>query len=189
MVGVNTNISLQTRVRVHVLYDVVKNLAFSFGFPVDIEKTLEKGIRERQYISSIIAYYIGDNEKAVGKVSIDIDWKTYELFATTDTGKEITTKRDIPLLDQFANWARDIVNYIGTMQEALHVKRVRVFFRYRDEIRNNSELNQEADKYLGLRRSLHKIEFDTSKSSEFERHMRFQSEFLPEISIIIESNN
>lgn len=51
MSGINTNLNLQTKVRLFVLYDIIKNLSESFGFPKTIEETLKKGIRDRQKFS------------------------------------------------------------------------------------------------------------------------------------------
>ena len=84
MSNINTNLNIKTRVRLYVLYDIIKNLSESFGFPKTIEETLQKGIKEKQILSSVYAYYLDNNEKAVGKVSFEIDWQTYEMYASTE---------------------------------------------------------------------------------------------------------
>ena len=78
MGGINTNLNIKTKVRLFVLYDIIKNLSASFGFPETIEETLKKGIRERQILRSIYAYYLDDEGKAVGKVSFEIDWEMWD---------------------------------------------------------------------------------------------------------------
>ena len=83
MSGINTNLNIQTKVRLFVLYDIIKNLSESFGFPKTIEETLKKGIRDRQILSSVYAYYLDDEDKAVGKVSFEIDWEVYEMYASS----------------------------------------------------------------------------------------------------------
>ena len=103
MSNINTNLNIKTRVRIYVLYDIIKNLSESFGFPKTIEETLQKGIKEKQILSSVYAYYLDNNEKAVGKVSFEIDWQTYEIYASTESGSEIMIDDKIPLVDQFAN--------------------------------------------------------------------------------------
>ena len=45
MSGINTNLNIQTKVRLFVLYDIIKNLSESFGFPKTIEETLKKGYK------------------------------------------------------------------------------------------------------------------------------------------------
>jgi len=170
-----------------VLYDVIKNLASAFNFPDYIEKTLSKGIKEKQIIESVYAYYIDDAGKAVGKVSLDIDWDVHEMYAKTDSGINITLREDIPLIDQFANWAKDLINYVSEMQHALGVKKVRVFYRYRKEIRNDPIKDKEADEFLGCVKSTQKYEFDPLKSTDFERKMTYVSEMLPELKINIQS--
>lgn len=184
---INTNLNLHTRVRIYVLYDVIKNLCDSFGFQ-NIEETLKKGIREKQILSSVYAYYLDDTGKAVGKVSFEIDWEVYEMYATTESGKEIILNKKIPLVDQFANWSKDIVNYVDEMRKSLNVKQIKVYYRYRPEIRNDVLKDKEADEFLGLVKSNKKIEFNEQKTNTFERQMSFTGEMLPELKISIESN-
>ena len=131
MSNINTNLNIKTRVRLYVLYDIIKNLSESFGFPKTIEETLQKGIKEKQILSSVYAYYLDNNEKAVGKVSFEIDWQTYEMYASTESGSEIMIDDKIPLVDQFANWASDIIKYVTEMREKLGVNDIKVYYRYR----------------------------------------------------------
>ena len=187
MGGINTNLNLETKVRLFVLYDVIKNLSSSFGFPDTIEKTLKRGIRDRLILSSVYAYYFDDEDKAVGKVSFEIDWSTYEMYASTELGKEIVIKNNIPLVDQFANWSTDIIKYVNTMRKKLNVKRIQVYYRYRTEIRNDAVKSKEADEFLGLFRSNKQIEFNSEKADDFDREMIVISEMLPELKISIQS--
>lgn len=184
---VNTNLDLHTRVRIYVLYDVIKKLAAAFDFPKYIEETLSKGIKERQILESVYAYYIDEAGKAVGKVSLDIDWETHEMYAKTESGMKITLREDIPLIDQFANWAKDIINYVSEMQHSLGVKKVKVYYRYRKEIRNDPVKDKEADDFLKCSCSTKKYEFDPLKSTDFERKMSYVSDMLPELKINIQS--
>lgn len=188
MNGIKNKLNLQTRVRILVLYDVIKNLANSFDFPSNIEESLKKGIVEHQVLESVYAYYIDENEKVVGKVSFNIDWNTYDMFATTETGKDIALCKNIPLVNQFANWSEDIINYVKEMQISLHVKKVRVFYSLRQEIRNNPIKYKEACERLGCKKSTEEFEFDSFKSEHFDREMSFVSELLPELEIKVENN-
>lgn len=185
-ISLNQNIKLQ--VRVQVLYDVIKTLALSFGFPSSIENILLKGIVERQIFSTIYAYYINDKGKAVGKVSFNIDWDKYDIYASTDSGKNIRLKTNVPLIDQFATWATDIINYMKKMQTSLKVSKIKVFFMYRDEIRNDKQKDEEADKFLGLKKSTYKVDYDHEASKTFKRTMNFTSEMLPELEIEIQTD-
>lgn len=187
MSGIDLNLNIHTRVRIYVLYDVIKNLCTSFGFPDYIEETLKKGIKEKQILGSVYAYYLDDEGKAVGKVTFEINWQTYEMYASTESGKEILLNEKIPLVDQFANWSKDIVNYVDEMRKALNVKKIQVFYRYRPEIKNDVLKDKEADEFLGLKKSNNAIEFDKEKINDFERKMSFVSEMLPELKINIES--
>lgn len=188
MSGINTNLNIQTKVRLFVLYDIIKNLSESFGFPKTIEETLKKGIRDRQILSSVYAYYLDDEDKAVGKVSFEIDWEVYEMYASTESGKEIMISDKIPLVDQFANWSTDIIKYVNEMREKLNVKKIEVYYRYRPEIRNDSIKDKEADEFLGLDKSYKNVEFNKDKTENFERDMTYISEMLPELKINIQSN-
>lgn len=187
MSKINTNVDIKTRVRLFVLYDVIKNLSESFGFPKTIEKTLEKGIKERQILSSVYAYYLDKEGKAVGKVSFEIDWELYEMYATTEAGREIVINNKISLMDQFANWTNDIVYYVKKMREVYQVKDLKVYYRYRPEIRNDPVKDKEADEFLGLYKSYKEIEFNEEKAKEFKRQMTYISEMLPELKIDIQS--
>lgn len=187
-VGLDLNLNLKVKVRISVLYDVINNLTKAFDFPKNISDILYKGIVERQILKSVYAYYLDRNDKAVGMVKFNIDWEKHFLYAETDTGKVIEIREDIPLIDQFANWSRDIICYVKEMQKELKVNKVDVYFRYRDEIKNNAVLNIEADKFLGLHRSIKKIKFSEEKSEEFKRNMSFVSEMLPELEIELKSN-
>lgn len=188
MIGVNTSLNIKTKVRLFVLYDIIKNLSISFGFPSIIEETLKKGIRDKQILSSIYAYYLDDENKAVGKVSFEIDWETYEMYASTESGKEIIINEKIPLVDQFANWSTDIVKYVEEMRKELNVRNIQVYYKYRAEIRNDAIKDKEADEFLGLVKSRKKIEFNNEKTENFERDMTYISEMLPELKINIKSN-
>lgn len=188
MSNINTNLNIETRVRLFVLYDIIKNLATSFGFPKTIEETLKKGIRDEQILSSVYAYYLDDEDKAVGKVAFEIDWELYEMYTSTELGKEIVIDNKIPLVDQFANWSTDIVKYVNEMREKLNVKKIKVYYRYRAEIRNDAIKDKEADEFLGLVKSNKKIEFNNEKAENFKRDMTCISEMLPELEINIQSN-
>ncbi len=188
MGGINTNLNIKTKVRLFVLYDIIKNLSSSFGFPKTIEETLKKGIQDKQILSSVYAYYLDDEGKAVGKVTFEIDWEVYEIYASTESGKDIVINDKIPLVDQFANWSTDIIKYVNEMREKLNVKKIQVYYRYRAEIRNDAIKDKEADEFLGLVKSNTEIEFNNIKAENFKRDMTYISEMLPELKINIQSN-
>jgi len=185
MSNINTNLNIETKVRLFVLYDIIKNLSTSFGFPKTIEETLKKGIRDKQILSSVYAYYLDNEDKAVGKVSFEIDWEAYEMYASTDSGKEVIINDKLPLVDQFANWSTDIIKYVNEMREKLNVKNIQVYYRYRTEIRNDAIKDKEADEFLSLVKSNKKIEFNNEKTDNFKRNMTYISEMLPELKINI----
>ena len=188
MSKINLKQNIKLQVRIQVLYDVIENLALSFGFPTSIEKILHKGIVQKQILSSVYAYYINDKGYAVGKVSFDIDWEKHNVYASTDSGKNIYINSDVPIIEQFASWSQDLINYVEMMQKSLNVSKIKVFFRYRDEIRNDKTKDKEADEFLGLSKSSYKAKFDEKQKCEFERAMSFTSEMLPELEIKINSN-
>lgn len=189
MSDVRTNLNLKTRVRLWVLYDIIKNLSESFGFPKTIEETLKKGIKEKQILGAVYAYYLDAEGKAVGKVSFEIDWETYEMYAFTETGSKIMINDKVPLVDQFANWASDIVKYVNKMRINLDVKKIQVYYRYRPEIKKDSVKEREADEFLGLASSRNVIEYNNEKGENFARQMSYVSEMLPELKISIQSKS
>ena len=73
-VGLNINVNIKIKVRIRVLYDVIEHLCRAFNFPDDMYSTLYKGIVDRQILKSVYAYYLDDNDKAVGIVKFNIDW-------------------------------------------------------------------------------------------------------------------
>jgi hypothetical protein len=185
--GVKTNLNIKTMVRLNVLFDVVKNLSSAMGFPQYIADTLDKGIKQRQILESVYAYYIDDNGKAVGKVLFNIDWEKYNMYASTESGKEVKINSDVPLVEKFAMWSTDIVNYINDMRKALNVKDIKVYVRCRPEYRDNEEKRKEADEFLNLVRAKNAIEFDENKQEIFDREMEYVSEILPELTIEVKS--
>ncbi len=187
-INVKTKTNIKLQVRIQVLYDVISNLSASFGFPNSLEDILYKGIVEKQIFESIYAYYITDDDKVVGKVEFNIDWKTHNIYASTDTGKNIEVNTNMSILEQFGMWAKDLIKYMEIMQKKLNVTKIKVFFRYKEEIRKNPKKDSEADKFLGLVKSKFNCEYDNSKSKEFDRIMSFTSEMLPELEVKISSN-
>ena len=169
-VGLNINVNIKIKVRIRVLYDVIEHLCRAFNFPDDMYSTLYKGIVDRQILKSVYAYYLDDNDKAVGIVKFNIDWEKHYMYASTDTGKEIEIRTDIPLIEQFANWSKDIIFYVEKMQKELNVKKLDVYYRYIDEIKNDPIKNKEANDFLGLKDSTKKIEFADEKSGKFARN-------------------
>lgn len=187
MQTINTQLDLETCVRIQVLHDVVRNLCTDFGLPDSIIDVLYKGIVEKQLLATISAYYIDFEDNAVGMVEFKIDWQKHELYAVTDTGKEITIRKQVSLMDQFAEWSHDIVNYVNDMRKALGVEDIKVYFSYKDEIKKNPRSSLEADVFLGLVNATVPKKFNDAKEKEFIRKMGFTSEMLPELRISIES--
>lgn len=185
--GLGLNINIKTEVRIRVLYDVVKELCCSFDFPQSVLRILQKGIVERQLLGSIFAYYLDDNDVSVGLVKFNIDWKKHQMYASTSTGKKIAIENDKPLIEQFASWSTDIVNYVKLMQKGLNVKKVHVYYQYTDEINDNPQAVKEANEFLGLTSASTDYKHNQEKAKEFERRMSCISNMLPELEIEISS--
>ncbi len=183
-----TNINIETQVRIHVLYDVIENLAKNFNFP-DVYNTLYKGIVDKQIIKTINAYYIDATQDIVGQVSFDIDWNKHEVFASTSTGERITLSKDKSLTEQFADWSQDIFKYVDDMQKALNVNKVKVTYLFRDEIYNDKKAHDEAMSFLGLVDVYDDFSISKSKGKKFEREMSLVSQMLPELRINIKSDS
>ena len=81
----------------------------------------------------------------------------------------------------------DIVYYVKKMREVYQVKDLKVYYRYRPEIRNDPVKDKEADEFLGLYKSYKEIEFNEEKAKEFKRQMTYISKMLPELKIDIQS--
>lgn len=186
--NIELSLTINNRVRIQVLYDVIKELSYAFNFPEYVITTLYKGIVERQIIKYVVAYYIDNNGKSVGLVRFNIDWKMHKLHAETSTGKYIQIRYDKPLVEQFALWATDIIAYIQNMQNELKIEEVEVQYRLIDEIINDPIAHKDAQEFLNLSTSKKQIKIDTAKGQLFERKMKFVSEILPELEIEIESN-
>lgn len=189
----DTNISLglniKTKVRIQVLYDVIKELCGAFDFPESTINILHKGIVERQILACVYAHYLDASGKSVGLVRFNIDWKKHKMYAATSTGGEIEIYNDRPLIEQFAMWSTDIIEYVKIMQKEFKVKKVDVYFRYTEEIQNDPIADKEADEFLGLGKSTNEIKFSDEKAEGFERKMKFISEILPELEIEIQSKS
>lgn len=185
---IRTDISIQTQVRIRVLYDVIENLAKNFRFP-DIQDTLYKGIVERQLLKTINAYYIDALNEIVGKVSFNIDWNKHEVLASTSTGEKITLNKDKSLVEQFANWSQDIINYVDDMQKALNVKNVKVTYFVRDELLDDEEAYNEAISFLEFTDVDDDLTISKHKGKIFEREMSLVSQMLPELRVDIKSDS
>lgn len=181
--------NIQNRVRIQVLYDVIRELSKDFSFTKDVERVLHDGIITRQLLGSIKAYYMDHNNKTVGMVRFIIDWDKYNIYAKSEIGRTIEINTDRPLLVQFALWSKDIVNYIQEMQRELKVKKVEVRYTYRKEINDDPEAYAEANKFLGLINASEKRKFDDEKGKMFDRKMNYVSKMLPELEIEIQSNS
>lgn len=181
-------INIKTQVRIRVLFDVISELCRDFDFPEKTKDVLYKGIVLQHILGSIYAHYLDDNDESVGLVRFNIDWAKHEIYADTTMGKQITLRTDIPLIEQFALWSTDIIQYVKIMQQELNVKTVYVFYQYRDEVKNDPIADKKADEFLGLKNSSKKIKFNTEKGDAFERKIKLVSEMLPELKIEIQSN-
>lgn len=185
--NLNLKLNIKTKVRIQVLYDVLKELCTAFNFPKSTISILHKGIVEKQILSSVYAHYLDKNEKSVGLVRFNIDWNKHKMYADTTMGNKIEISNEKTLMEQFALWSTDIIKYIQIMQKELNVKKIDVYYRYIDKIRNDPIADKEADEFLGLVKSKNNIKFNEEKKDDFERKMRFVSEMLPELEIEIQS--
>lgn len=185
--GIGLSVNIKNQVRIQVLYDVIKELCGAFNFPQKTLKILHKGIVEKQILSSVYAHYMDDSGNSVGLVRFNIDWNKHKMYADTTMGKNIEIRTDKPLIEQFALWSTDIVKYVQIMQKELNVKTIDVYFRYRDEVRNDPIADKEADTFLGLKKSTGNIKCNAEKNNVFKRKMKFVSEMLPELEIEIQS--
>lgn len=185
--NISLSVNIKTQVRIQVLYDVIKELCCAFDFPKITLDILHKGIVEKQILSSVYAHYIDDSGNSVGLVRFNIDWDKHKMYADTTMGKHIEIQTDKPLIEQFAIWSTDIIKYVQMMQKELNVKTINVYFRYRDEVRNNPTTDKEADDFLGLKSTSKDIKYNNEKNDAFERKMKFVSEMLPELEIEIQS--
>ena len=178
---------LQLRVRLLLLYDVIQEFARALCVPERVIKVIEKGVLRKQLLSSIIIYYLKNEKEAVGSLSLNIDWDKHKVFASASTGEKVAIENDKPLLEQFAFWSSDIINYIELMQKELGVTDIKIRFKYIAEIYENPEKEKEADEYLGLRRAKG-IPY-ANQIDAFERKMRFISNMLPELEIGVSSRS
>lgn len=185
--GISLSVDIKTRVRIKVLYDVIKELCCAFDFPERTLEVIHKGIVEKQILKSISADYIDDRGESVGMIRFNIDWEKHKMYAESTMGKYIEIQSDKPLIEQFALWSNDIVSYIKIMQKELNVKTIHVYYHYREEIWRDPVADKEADAFLGLSKTTEKYKYNNEKSIRFERKMKFVSQMLPELELEIRS--
>jgi hypothetical protein len=148
--SINLKPSLITKVRIQVLHEVTKELIESFGVssPVQVFETLKKGLLDRQYFKRITVYFLNEKGNKVGEATIDIDWDKHFFIATT---KDLFTLDPTKSINSNLSDALPVlIEHVKVMKKNLDVKKVTVWYWWRDDIVNENQKHKEAYAYCGF---------------------------------------
>lgn len=162
---INLKPTLITKIRLQVLYEVVKEVvqSFSVSYPNSTFETIKKGMLDRQYFKQIMIYFLNEKGYKVGEAVISIDWEKHFIMTSTE-GKNIFNLDPTQSLNKQISEALPlIIDHVNAMKTNLKVRKTEVWYRIRDDIRNDTEKYEEACKYCGF-------PVENIKSPEWEKN-------------------
>ena len=172
--------------RIKVLHRVTRELAKSFGCERESLDTIEKGILQRQVIKKIFINYLNDDNKLVGRVTIEIDWNKHRVLADTDKGLDFEIDSNQSIIKQISMIYPKIIEHTNNLREAYEIKKIETQYIYKNEVRNDTTKLNETRKFLGTSPA-EDIEWAKSIKNNFE--IEFASKKLEELKIRIEHDN
>ena len=171
------------RTRIQVLHTVTRGLAECFGCERESLDTITKGISQRQVIKKIFISYLNDDNKLIGRVTIEIDWKKHRVLANTDKGPEFEIDSKQSIIKQISMIYPKIIEHTNNLREAYEIKRIETQYSYTDEVRNDPIKLNKTRKILGTSPA-EDIEWAKSINNNFK--IEFASKKLEELKIRIE---
>lgn len=164
------------------LHRVIDELATSLGATEESLKTIRKGVLERQILSDVIFCYIC-RDAMVGRISISIDWDKHQILAETEEGRAFLFNTSESIAKQISGIFPVLAQHAESLRSARKVDKVSVWYRYRSDIRNDSEKLKEARSFLGL---LPENMPEWAKRRKFGVKLEFTAKRLAELGIKIE---
>lgn len=93
--------------------------------------------------------YYNENNRIVGKVTIEIGWDKHQLFAESNDGNSFKLDSSKNVHDQISNISDTIIKYVDDLRSSKNVVRASTNYEYIPEIVCDYEKNAKAMKYLG----------------------------------------
>lgn len=142
---------LLVKVRLQVLYDVVKELveAFSVDYPEQTARLIRQGILEKQYFHAIHIYFLNSTGKRVGEAILEIDWNLHTV-KVRDGEDTFLLDSNKSVHEQVAEIFPILVRHVNRMKRVLGVTRTEVWYSWRHEISADSKRYREAKIELGF---------------------------------------
>ncbi len=149
---VNLKPSLITKVRLHVLYEVTKEIveAFSLSFPTSTVDTIKKGVLDKQLFKKILIYFLNANGNKVGEAKITIDWEKHFVLTSTDGKDFFSLDPNQSINHQISEVLPILIKHVDHMKKSLSVTKTEAWFTFTDEINNSQESYKDACKYCGF---------------------------------------
>jgi len=169
--------------RIEVLDTVTRTLAEGFGCEGESLNTIKKGITERQVIKKIFINYLNDDNKLVGRVTIEIDWKKHRVLADADKGPDFEIDSKQSIIKQISIIYPKIIEHTNNLRKAYKIKRIETQYSYTNDVWKDPIKLNETRKFLGTSPGKD-IEWAKSIKNNFE--IEFASKKLEELKIRIE---
>jgi len=142
---------LLVKVRLQVLYDVVKELvqAFSVDYPEQTARLIRQGILEKQYFRAIHIYFLNNSGKRVGEAILEIDWDMHTV-KVRDGENTFHIDSNKSVHEQISEVFPILVRHVNKMKRVLGVTRTEVWYSWRHEIASDSKRYRDAKIELGF---------------------------------------
>lgn len=191
---INVRPEIVLRVRLEVLHGILEELTQGFiGELIPSEHVLailKKGVLDRPILKEIIFHYINSNNEREATITMNIDWDSHKIFASSEDGKSFKLEDGTAsLTDQISRTYSILLQHTEQLVKALNVVSVKVHFKYRDGIAVDPVKDLESDVFLGVRKvdkALKNSSISRDSSSPSMATLVYQSQNLKELSIKIE---
>lgn len=120
--------------RIETLYYFIYELAQCFHADEATLESIKTGILDNQIIDNMTLWYKNKSGKSVAKLLIKIDWKTHQMLAETDDGKNIEIDMSKSIVDNIVGWRKFAVAHVDAIMKQFDVCRVMSTYHYRSEI-------------------------------------------------------
>jgi hypothetical protein len=193
MIRIKAKPGILLRSRLEILHDVVKEL--SQGFLGDLKahdsilNVIQKGVLDRQLLQEITFYYLNADDEIDGFVSLEINWKQHQVFASNQAGNKFSVEESKSIRDQISGIYSVLVQHTDELKKTFGTVEVQVHYRYRPEITNNPEKDAEVSSFLGLSKVKGKLRKSSQKLSQSDdsiTRLEYYSRNLQELRIKIE---
>jgi hypothetical protein len=128
---------LVVKVRLQVLYDVVRELvqAFSVDYPEHTANLIRQGVLEKQYFKAIYIYFLNEEGKRVGEAVIEIDWKLHTV-KVKEGKNSFRVDQSKSVHEQISEVFPVLVKHVEKMKRVLKVTKTVVWYGWRGDLQN-----------------------------------------------------